>query len=238
MISPRVAMVMAAGLGTRMGELTRDTPKPLLRVGGRALVDHALDAAERAGVRRAVVNLHYKREAMHAHLAPRRRPEIWFSDERDLLLETGGGVRHALPILGDRPFYVMNSDAVFLGPSPLAPLAAGWDEARMDALLLLAPVSSAIAYTRAGDFLLEPDGRLTRRGDRPSAPYVFTGAQIIRPEAFAETPEGPFSTNLVWNRILAEGRLCGVVHQGGWVDVGSPDGLAAAEAAMRAQKAG
>lgn len=231
-MSPKVAMVMAAGLGTRMGALTRETPKPLLRVGGRALIDLALDRCAEAGVERAVVNLHWRAEKLRAHLAGRERPSVVFSDETERLLETGGGVRRALPLLGPGPVWVLNSDAVWTGAAPLPPLAAAWDDARMDALLQLAPRERALAYDRAGDFFLGPDGRPERRGAREAAPYVYGGVQIIRTEAFADWPEEPFSTNLVWDRLLAAGRLFAVVHDGGWVDVGTPAGLAAAEAAL------
>ncbi|MEE3101159.1 MAG: nucleotidyltransferase family protein [Pseudomonadota bacterium] len=232
MSGPDTAMVLAAGLGTRMGALTAATPKPLLRAGGRALLDHALDRAAEGGVRRAVVNLHYFPEQVRAHLAGRRAPEILFSDESDALLETGGGVRRALPLLGNGPVWTLNSDAVFGGPAPLPALTAAWDPGRMDALLLLVAREDARAYTRPGDFFADPDGRLRRRGDRPSAPLVYTGVQIIRAGAFAEGPEGPFSTTLVWDRMLAAGRLYGALHRGPWVDVGTPAGLAEAEAVL------
>lgn len=229
--APEVAMVLAAGRGTRMGALSLARPKPLLEVGGRALIDHALDRLLAAGVRRAVVNLHWLGGMIRGHLAGRRAPEIVFSEEAELL-ETGGGVRRALPLLGPAPFFSLNADAVWTGPEPLPALAASWDAARMGALLQLAPRARAAAHAGRGDFFRGADGRLSRRGAAASAPYVFTGAQIVAPEAFAETPEGPFSTNLVWDRLIAEGRLYGQVHEGGWVDVGTPEGLRAAEAAL------
>jgi MurNAc alpha-1-phosphate uridylyltransferase len=230
---PETAMVLAAGLGTRMGALTRDMAKPLLRAGGRALIDHALDRAEEAGVRRAVVNLHWHADKVRAHLAGRRGPEILFSEEREAPLETGGGVVRARPLLGEAPVFVLNSDAVFGGPPPLPLLAAGWDEARMDGLLLLIPKSAARAYTRAGDFRLSPDGRPQRRGAAPEAPWVYAGAQIARPAAFEGFGDGAFSANLVWDRLLAAGRLFAVAHPGPWVDVGTPEGLAEADALHR-----
>jgi MurNAc alpha-1-phosphate uridylyltransferase len=231
MSDPRAAMVMAAGLGTRMRPLTDTCPKPLLQVAGRALVDHAIDHARAEGLSPIVVNLHHHAAQMRAHLAGR---DVLLSDETDMLLETGGGVRRALPLLGADPFVVLNSDAIFSGPPPVPTLLEAWDASRMDALLLLVPRSAARAYTRAGDFTLGADGRPARRGDAPEAPFVYAGAQIIRPEAFADTPEGPFSTNLVWDRLLAEGRLFAVVHRGGWVDVGTPAGLDAANALLSA----
>lgn len=229
--APDAGMVMAAGRGTRMGALTERTPKPLLTVAGRPLIDHALDHLAAAGVRRAVVNLHHLGAMIRAHLAERATPEIVFSEEAELL-ETGGGVAKALPLLGPRPFYVMNADAVWTGPPPLPPLAAMWDGERMGALLHLARRQDAIGYTRGGDFRLGADGRLTRRGGAAAAPYVFTGAQIVAPEAFADAPAGAFSTNLVWDRLIAAGRLFGVVHGGAWVDVGTPEGLRLAGEAL------
>lgn len=230
---PRSAMIMAAGLGTRMGALTKARPKPLLPVAGRPLIEHAIDRAVEGGARRVVVNLHYLGDLLRTHLAARAGgPEIAFSDESDELLETGGGVKRALPLLGADPFYVVNSDAVWTGAPPLPALAAAWRPSEMDALLLLVRTADARAYSRRGDFDLDANGAPRRRGDRPKAAYVYTGAQIIRPEAFADTPDGPFSTNLVWDRLLAAGRLRAVAHEGEWVDVGTPEGLAEAERAV------
>ncbi len=235
-VTPRLerAMVMAAGLGTRMGALTKTRPKPLLPVAGRALLDHALDRAAEGGVRLAVVNVHHLADQVEAHLAGRTAPEVRISDEREALLDTGGGLRKALPLLGTGPVASLNSDAVWTGAAPVPTLAAAWDEERMDGLLHLVRREDALAYTRAGDFFLEPDGRLRRRGEAAEAPYVFTGAQIVRAGAFADGPEGPFSTNVIWDRMLEAGRLHGVVHEGAWVDVGTPAGLDAAEAALSA----
>jgi len=231
-MSPRVAMVLAAGLGTRMGALTRDCPKPLLRVAGRTLLDRALDRAAEAGAQRAVVNVHYLAPRIRAHLAGRAAlPEVAISDEAAQLLDTGGGLRHARALLGEGPVWALNSDAVWTGATPLAGLAAAWDGARMDALLQLIPRARARAHSRPGDFFLRPDGRPERRGAADAAPYVYSGAQIVRTEA-AEGPEGPFSANLIWDRAAAAGRLFAVVHDGDWVDVGTPEGLAAAEAAL------
>ncbi|MGM0583679.1 MAG: nucleotidyltransferase family protein [Pseudomonadota bacterium] len=232
MSAPESAMILAAGQGARMRPLTCWRPKPLLPVAGRALLDHALDRAAEAGVRRAVVNIHHLGEQIRVHLGRRERPEIVLSDETDALLDTGGGVSRALPALGAGPAFVLNSDALWTGPAPLPALARAWDPARMDALLLLVPREAALAYTRPGDFFLAPDGRPSRRGEAETAPYVYTGAQIIRAGAFADGPEGPFSANLVWDRMLAAGRLFAVVHAGGWIDVGTPAGLDAAEAAL------
>ncbi|MEM1313582.1 MAG: nucleotidyltransferase family protein [Pseudomonadota bacterium] len=232
MTGPRRAMVMAAGRGTRMGELTRTTPKPLLKACGRPLIDRALDRAQEAGIEEAVVNVHHLADRLEAHLSRRATPRIVISDEREALLETGGGVRKALPLLGEAPALVLNSDAVWTGAAPVPALVSAWDEARMDALLLLVPRTRARAYTRPGDFFAGEDGRPRRRGDAATAPLVYTGAQIIRPGVFAEGPDGAFSTNLIWDRLLVRGRLFAVVHDGDWVDVGTPAGLAEAEAAI------
>src|SRR5690625_3276255 len=224
------AMVLAAGFGTRMRELTESCPKPLLAVAGRPLIDHALDMVAEAGISRAVVNLHYRGEQVRTHLARRSRPEILFSEEQEIL-DTGGGVGKALPLLGCRPFAVLNSDAVFQGQgNPIAHLAAHWKPERMDGLMLLVPGARAHAYTRAGDFFLAADGgRPERRGRAAEAPFVFTGVQILSPAAFAGAPSGAFSLNLIWDRLIAADRLAAVVWGGDWVDVGTPEGLRAAD---------
>ena len=231
--APDTAMILAAGLGTRMRPLTDTCPKPLLPLGGGAMIDLALDHAAAAGVRRAVVNLHYLGGMIRDHLAARAAPEIVFSDEQPEILDTGGGIAQALPLLGAAPFYTVNSDAVWVGPNPLEALAAAWDPARMDALLLLVPRGQARSYTRSGDFFLSEEGDMpTRRGDAGAAPLVYSGAQIIAPGAFADAPKGAFSVNLIWDALLARGRLAAVTYAGGWVDVGTPTGLAEAEAAL------
>lgn len=229
-MTPRRSMILAAGLGTRMGKLTAETPKPLLKVAGKTLIDHALEHCVAAGVEKVVVNLHYLGDQIRAALAERRSPEISFSEETEIL-ETGGGVVRALPLLGEDPFFTMNSDAVWTGDPPLSILANEWRDG-MGALLHLVARERAIGYSRKGDFFLADDGRLTRRGDSPTAPFVFTGAQIITPEAFANAPQGAFSTNVIWDVLIAEGRLFGVVHDGEWVDVGTPEGLRLAEVAL------
>ena len=248
------AMVLAAGLGTRMRHLTADRPKPMVPVLGRTLIDRTLDRLAEIGVGETVVNLHYRPEMLRDHLAGREAPGVAFSDETGLLLETGGGVAKALPMLGDGPFIVVNSDNVWIGEEAFAPLIRAWDAEAMDALLLLARVEKAVGYSRAGDFFLdeiprsglEPGpsaapqeapaqgrgGTLLRRGDHPTAPYVFTGAQVVSPTLFHDVPEGPFSLNLVWDRAIAAGRAFGIVHPGAWCDVGTPEGLAEAEEAL------
>ena len=228
MSAPTTAMILAAGLGTRMGALTRDRPKPLLSVAGRPLLDHALVRAAEAGATRLIVNVHWCADQIRAHLAGRN---VLISDETDVLLDTGGGVRRALPLLGPDPVFTLNSDAIWTGPAPLPALAAAWDPARHDALLLLVARAEARAHAGAGDFHLSGD-RPARRGAAETAPYVFTGAQILHPRALAGFPDGPFSMNAVWNRLLAADRLGAVVHRGGWVDVGTPEGLAAADALL------
>jgi MurNAc alpha-1-phosphate uridylyltransferase len=224
-------MILAAGLGTRMRPLTDNCPKPLLAIDGRSLIDRALDHAEAAGVRRAVVNLHYLGRMIRDHLAGRAAPEIVFSDEQPEVLGTGGGIARALSLLGSAPFYAINSDAVWVGPNPLEALATAWEPSRMDALLLLAPRERARNYTRAGDFFLSNEGDMpVWRGEAEAAPMVYTGAQIISPAVFASAPEGAFS---LWDALTAWDRVAAVTYSASWVDVGTPAGLAAAEAALR-----
>ncbi len=219
-------MLFAAGLGTRMAPLTDQVPKPLIRVGGLPLIDHALRQIEAAKVARIVVNLHYKAEMIRAHLA--HRTDVTFSDESAALLETGGGLKAALPLLTGRAVYTMNTDAVWSGSNPLTELADAWDPEKMDALLLLSRGEDAIGYRGAGDFDLGPDGRLTRRG-----PHVYTGVQILDRNCLGQVAEQAFSLNRVWDRISEKGRLFGVCHKGGFCDVGRPDSIALAEAHMR-----
>lgn len=236
--APDTAMVLAAGLGTRMGPLTAHCPKPLLRLGGRAMIDLVLDRCAEAGVTRAVVNLHYLGDMMRTHLAARAAPTVRFSEEAPEILDTGGGVAQALPMLGAAPFYVVNSDSVWLGQNPLAALAGAWDPSAMDALLLLVPRARARAYVRPGDFFLAAEGGVPRRrGAAETAPLVYSGAQIVAPRALAGAPEGAFSMNLVWDRLIAAGRLAAVTYPGGWVDVGTPAGLVEAEAGLREARA-
>lgn len=230
-------MVLAAGFGTRMGALTRRCPKPLLPVAGRPMIDLTLDHLDAAGVARAVVNLHYLGDAIRQHLSSRTLPVISFSDEQPQILDTGGGVVQALPLLGDRPFVTINSDAVFVGRNPVEILLEHWNvsSAYVDALMLLVARESAIAYTRQGDFLLSGTGDVPmRRGMRDRAPYIYAGAQIIRPSAFDGMPGGAFSTNLVWDRLITAERIQAIVYPGHWVDVGTPQGLRAADAALLA----
>jgi MurNAc alpha-1-phosphate uridylyltransferase len=223
------AMVLAAGLGVRMRPLTDDRPKPMVALAGRPLLDWALGRVIAAGVRRTVVNTHYFAEIIHRHLDGRDGIVLSHEPER---LETGGGVRRALPHLGDRPFFVVNSDAVWTdGPVPaLARLAAAWDDARMDALLLLQPVGRAIGYTGAGDYHRDSDGRLRRREKSEVAPFLFAGVQVLHPRLFEGAPDGPFSLNLLYDAAQASGRLFGIEHDAAWYHVGTPEDLARTEA--------
>jgi N-acetyl-alpha-D-muramate 1-phosphate uridylyltransferase len=218
-------MLFAAGFGTRMGALTANQPKPLIPVAGRALIDHALTVAEGAGTRQIVVNLHYRGDQIRAHLAG--CAEVQFSDERDAILETGGGLRRALPLLGMGPVLTLNTDAVWTGANPLTQLMAAWDPVRMDGLLLLLPVGAATGHSGRPDFAWRPDGRIGRgSGDET---HVYIGAQILKTEGLADVPDRVFSMNRLWDRMIADGRAYGVVHQGGWCDVGTPAGIALAE---------
>jgi N-acetyl-alpha-D-muramate 1-phosphate uridylyltransferase len=228
------AMVLAAGLGTRMRPAAGERPKPLVPLARKPLIDHVLDRLANAGVARAVVNVHHMADQIEQHLAKRQRPAIVISDERTRLLETGGGVKKALPLLPDDGFIVHNSDAVWQEGevSNLARLMEAWDAARMDCLLLLVLGSAAIGYNGRGDFSLEADGRIRRRRADEVVPFVYTGVQILHPRAFAATPDGPFSNNLVWNQAMLTGRAFGVRMDGLWMHVGKPEELAAAEQAM------
>ncbi len=215
-------MLFAAGFGTRMGQLTADRPKPMIEVAGKPLIDHALAVAE--GAKRIVANVHYRPETLVSHLHARG---VAVSRE-DPILETGGGLRAALALLGDDPVMTLNTDAVWTGENPLSQLAAVWDAGRMDGLLLLLP--DAAVGKGAGDFVMDATGRLTRaRGGRGQ---VYLGAQILRTEGLSAITETVFSLNLLWDKMIAEGRLYGVVHRGGWCDVGHPAGIAEAEAML------
>lgn len=230
------AMVLSAGLGTRMRPLTDTRPKPLVAVEGRALIDHVLDRVAEAGIPRAVVNLHHHADLLEAHLKARAgAPEVLLSDERGALLETGGGVRKALPLIGPGPFLAINSDTIWIeGMRPnLARLAERFDPATMDALLLLAPAALSIGYDGMGDFQMDTLGRLTRRAERQVAPFVYAGAAILKPELFAGTPEGAFSLNRVFDKAAADERLFGLRLDGVWMHVGTPDAIALAEEAIQ-----
>lgn len=219
-------LLFAAGFGTRMGALTAHRPKPLLRVAGKTLLDHALDLVNGYGAARIVVNLHYLPEQIEQHLAGR---DILLSHESPDILETGGGLRAALPLLGPGPVFTLNTDAIWRGSNPLCHLAARWSPAKMDALLLCVPAPRAMGHHGAGDFVISADGRAARG---PGA--IYSGLQIIKPDLLHDIPEKAFSLNLLWDRMLTEGRLFASLYPGRWCDVGRPEGLALAEALLEA----
>jgi N-acetyl-alpha-D-muramate 1-phosphate uridylyltransferase len=237
--SPKKAMLLAAGLGTRMRPLSANKPKVLIQVQGRTLLDLALDRLEDAGVETVVINLHYLGDMIEEHLSKRSSPEILFSREKTLL-ETGGGVKKALPLLGDGPFFVVNGDVFWLNGTrdSLLAIAALWDDDAMDALLLLHPTVNAHGYDGRGDFYASPCGRLHRRSEQEVSPYLFAGIQIIHPRLLKDAPEGPFSMNLLYDLGIARERLLGTLHDGEWFHVGSPEGLDEAETFMRFRYAG
>ena len=229
------AMILAAGLGTRMRPITDTVPKPLVKVDGVALIDHLITPLAEAGVTDIVVNVHYLADLMEQHLAQRTTPHIHISDERALLLDSGGGVKKALPLLGPDPFFVLNADSFWIdGPHPnLERMRAAWDPALMDLLLLVAPTAAATGYDGRGDFFMTADGVLTRRGEKLVAPFVYAGVLIAHPTLFQATPEGPFSLNLLFDRALAAGRLRGLRLDGHWLHVGTPEAIKLAEDKMR-----
>jgi len=237
---PTRAMVLAAGLGLRMRPLTETTPKPLISVAGRTMLDRALDRLAAVDVGTAVVNTHWLPDMVDRHLANRVRdmpaPDIVISRE-DELLETGGGIARALPHLGDEAFYVVNADIVWRdGAMPaLRRIADAWDGDRMDALLLLTSAVRTTGYTGDGDFLMDPLGRLSRRPERMIAPFVFTGVQLVHPRLFDGAPDGPFSINRLYDRAIEAERLFGIAHDGEWYHVGTPDAIAEAEAEITEQ---
>lgn len=229
------AMVMAAGLGTRMRPLTLDRPKPLVEVAGKPLIKYTLDKLRLAQVGNVIVNVHYLPEQIIAYLAKHSSDlNICISDETDLLMETGGGLVKALPLHGADPFFCVNSDAIWTdGPvDALSRLAQAWDSERMDGLLLLVPRERAFNHNGKGDFALDTAGRPVRRGSAASAPYVYTGIQLLSRAFLDDAPQGPFSTNLLWDRSIAAGRLFALEHHGDWFDIGSPPAIAPTEAAL------
>lgn len=227
------AMVMAAGLGKRMRPLTATQPKPMVRVAGKPMIDHALDRLAEAGVARAVVNVHYLADALEAHVQERKLPEIMISDERDLLLETGGGLVKAQAALPD-PFFCLNCDNLWLdGPkNAFADLSALWNPAIMDALLLLVPHKGARNFSGKGDFHMDVMGRLSRRRSGRIAPFIFTGIQLVSKRLLRDAPEGPFSTNVLWDRAIEEDRLYGLPFTGRWFEVGTPQAIKPTELAL------
>ena len=229
------AMVMASGLGKRMRPLTASRPKPLIEVGGKTLLDHVFDHLRTGGIKNAVVNVHYLADAVEAHLKSRVKDiDVKISDERGKLLETGGGLVKAAPLLGDKPFLVINSDNYWVdGPiDSIRLLAQRWDDALMDALLLMVPLARANCHGGQGDFHMDASGKVSRRRPGRVAPFVFTGVQLVSPRLLKDAPDGVFSTNILWDRAIAAGRCYGQVHQGLWFDVGTPKAIRATEALL------
>lgn len=228
------AMVMAAGMGKRMRPLTATMPKPMVRVAGKPLIDHALDRLKEAGVVRAVVNVHYLADALEAHVVEREAPKIVISDEREALLETGGGLVKAQEHLPD-PFFCLNADNIWLeGPqSAFHDLSSRWNPDEMDALLLVVSHAQAENFTGPGDFYMDARGLLSRRKPGRVAPYIYTGIQLISHRLLRDAPEGKFSTNILWNRAIEEGRLYGVSFTGAWFEVGTPQAIAPTEDALK-----
>ena len=232
---PDTAFVLAAGLGKRMRPLTATRPKPLVEVNGKALLDHVLDRLRAAGIGKVVVNAHYLADALEAHLKARAKDlEVKVSDERQQLLETGGGLVQAADLIDVDPFLVVNSDNFWIdGPADTIHLLASlWREQDMDALLLLVPLARAGNHSGQGDFHMKADGSLARREKGKVAPFVFTGIQMVSKRLLRDAPSGPFSTNFFWDRAIAEGRCFGAVHQGLWFDVGNPAAIKATERAL------
>ncbi|MCA3555956.1 nucleotidyltransferase family protein [Aestuariivirga sp.] len=230
------AMVLAAGHGLRLRPLTLARPKPLVEVAGKALIDHGFDRLRAAGVETAVVNVHYLAAQIEAWARRQSAPRIVISDERAELLDTGGGVAKALPLLGNGPFFVINSDSFWLdeGAPALDRLRAAWDDRAMDCLLLLSPLDRTVGYDGKGDFTRAEDGRLSRRATSQGTPLAYIGGYLASPRIFAAAPRGAFSMNLLWDRAIAAGRLFGVEHAGRWLHVGTPGAIALAEAALGA----
>lgn len=221
------ALIFAAGFGTRMGSLTKSTPKPMIPVANRPLIDYAIDLISDAEIQNTVVNLHYFPEQIEAHLA--QYENIKTLREEDEILETGGGLKNALPLLGNSPVITLNSDAVWTGVNPLSSLIDNWNPVKMDALLALVPIQNAQEHRGTGDFNLETNSRLSRKGSAQSAEFVYAGAQIIKTDLLETIPETCFSLNVLWDQMLAQERVYGVVHHGGWIDVGRPEGIVVAE---------
>ena len=228
------AMIMAAGMGKRMRPLTATQPKPMVRVAGKALIDHALDRLEEAGVARAVVNVHYLADALEAHVLDRAVPKVTISDERAQLLETGGGLIKAQGQLPD-PFFCLNADNIWLdGPrNAFADLSARWNADEMDALLLLVGHAQAANFAGQGDFYMDPVGRLQRRQPGRIAPFIYTGIQLVSHRLLRDAPQGKFSTNILWNRAIEEDRLFGLAFTGQWFEVGTPQAIAPTQDALQ-----
>ena len=230
------AMMLAAGFGQRMRPLTLTRPKPLIEVAGKALIDYGLERLRAAKVGHAVVNVHYLPEQIEAWAARQSSPSITISDERAEILDTGGGIAHALPLLGQDPFFVLNSDSFWVdeGEPALDRLRAAWDDERMDCLLLLTALERTVGYDGKGDFVRGADGRLARRSALPDGqPLVYSGAYLVAPRLFSGAPQGAFSMNVLWDKAIAAGRLFGIEHTGRWLHVGTPEAIPLAAAALK-----
>lgn len=234
MSAPTEAMVLAAGLGTRMRPITDTKPKPLVEVGGRTLIDHVLDKLKAAGVGRAIVNVHHHADQMEAHLADRAAPKIEISDERKKLLDSGGGVVNALPRLNGEAIFILNADTFWLdgASSNLERMAAFWDPAKMDALLLVAALTASVGFDGAGDFTFTPEGRLRRRPEQQVTPFAYAGVAIMSRKSFDGAPRGPFSLNRLWNAAIEADRLYGLRLDGVWLHVGTPQAIVEADEAI------
>lgn len=228
---PTKAIVLSAGLGKRMRPLTDSIPKPMVKFLGKPLIDHALDRLAEAGISDVVVNVHYLADVIENHVRPRKSPKITISDERGVLLDTGGGVVRALPHLGKGPFVIHNADNTWIEGvgRNLDRMFAAWDGERMDSLLMVALGSHSIGYEGHGDFNMDPNGLLSRRAESRQSPFVFTGVSLAHPRMFDGAPEGAFSLNLLWDRAMAKGRLYGLRLDGTWMHIGTPRALADAE---------
>lgn len=231
---PETAMILAAGLGTRLRPITNDMPKPLVRVAGKTLIDYGLDALEAAGIQKTVVNVHYLADQIVAHLKHRGVRGLEISDERECLMDSGGGVKKALPLIGNKPFFLLNGDSFWLEgfKSNLKLLCDSWDASKMDILLLLTGFSSTVGYDGNGDFDMDSEGRLSRRSERKIAPFVYAGAAILDAKVFENTPDSPFSLNMLFDRAIAEDRLFGARMDGLWLHVGTPEAISEAESAI------
>ncbi len=227
-------MVLAAGLGTRMRPLTESTPKPMIRVLKKTMLDHGLDALANAGVSQAIVNVHYLADQIEAHVKTRAAPKVIISDERARLLDSGGGIRNALGMLGNDPFYLLNADSFWVeGAIPnLDRLADIWNPGNMDMLLMVAPTDRTVGFDGAGDFFMDRAGLLSRRGQHKTAPFAYTGAAIISPEIFNNTPDNPFSLNVLFDVAIENRRLFGMKMDGLWLHVGTPEAIGLAEQAV------
>jgi len=230
-MKPDAVMIFAAGFGTRMGKLTEHKPKPLIPVLGRPLIDYALQIAMDAGIENIVINTHYKPAVLEQHLVAFGNLQI--IRETPDILETGGGLKNALPLLGDNPVFTLNSDMVWTGSNPLTSMATQWNPENMDALLMLIPKENAQENTSSGDFFMDAQGKLTRRGQHPTAPFIYSGAQIIKTGILSSISATKFSLNKVWDILLKRRTVYGVVHSGGWVDVGRPQGITVAETELK-----